>query len=241
MELGWIRKRGRLPGRGTFGDPRDVFIRRVVRSKSFCDVGGLWGTTQEKVTVAAEAGAARLAIIDVTPLGSELWQAFDERLESTGVTGVECISADIASTEVDPFQVVHCSGVIYHAPNPIEMLAALRRIAIEHLVLTSVVFPPEIRNRAGTISFSPGQALFVPHLDEHERSTLQLHMRDVGLSGAGGLDIPVQRWSLDDHAPWWWLFTASVLHRMIAVAGFEVVDEAPYWDGKAHVFLARSA
>ena len=31
-------------------DLRDDYIRRVVRGRSFADVGGLWGTVNEKVS-----------------------------------------------------------------------------------------------------------------------------------------------------------------------------------------------
>ena len=32
-------------------DPRDRFIHRVTAGRSFVDVGGLWGTINERVTV----------------------------------------------------------------------------------------------------------------------------------------------------------------------------------------------
>lgn len=222
-------------------DPRDVFIQRVVAGKSFCDVGGLWGTTSEKVSVAAGAGASRLAMLDIAREGSELWQAFDERLTDEGISreDVDHITADI--TSVDPanrFDVVHCSGVIYHVPDPVQTLAAVRRLTAEYLVLASVVAPPEIRNSAGTITFAPGQALFLPHLDDRALTVLKVHLSEGGVR-AVGIDIPEHRWSLDDYAPWWWLFTTSALRQMLVVVGFQVIDDAPYWGGKTHVFLAR--
>ena len=46
-------------------DYRDDFIARVVRGKSFVDVGGLWGTVSEKVSVAHAAGAAQREVMNV--------------------------------------------------------------------------------------------------------------------------------------------------------------------------------
>jgi len=38
-------------------DPRDLYIAQVIAGKTFVDVGGLWGTVNEKVSVAYQAGA----------------------------------------------------------------------------------------------------------------------------------------------------------------------------------------
>ena len=48
-------------------DVRDTYIRQVVAGKSFADVGGLWGTVNEKVSVAHAYGARALTMIDVSP------------------------------------------------------------------------------------------------------------------------------------------------------------------------------
>ena len=37
-------------------DVRDTYIRQVVAGKSFADIGGLWGTVNEKVSVAHTHG-----------------------------------------------------------------------------------------------------------------------------------------------------------------------------------------
>ena len=40
-------------------DVRDTYISQVVAGKSFADVGGLWGTVNEKVSVAHTHGRMR--------------------------------------------------------------------------------------------------------------------------------------------------------------------------------------
>ena len=112
-------------------DVRDTYIGQVVAGKSFADIGGLWGTVNEKVSVAHAHGARGLAMIDVSPTDSELWALFDERRRTLRLPAVECVSADILTlVEADPcpqFDVVHCSGVLYHMPEPMQFLRALRK------------------------------------------------------------------------------------------------------------------
>ena len=67
-------------------DPRDAFIARVVRGKSFADVGGLWGTVNEKVSVAHAAGAASLAMVDISEWGDR-WNEFETRRRQLGASG----------------------------------------------------------------------------------------------------------------------------------------------------------
>ncbi len=222
-------------------DPRDDFIARVVQGKSFCDVGGLWGTVSEKVSVAHAAGARRLTMIDITPPDEELWQAFRARLDAMGIHDVECISADITASVPQRFDIVHCSGVIYHVPNPLGLLTALREMTSEHLILSSAIAPAKIRNASGAISFKPGQTVFVPYLDRATFAVLQRHFNDQSITTAVGISSPAETWRVDDYAPWWWLLTPSLIRQMLLVAQFEIVDEAAGWNGNAHVFLARCA
>jgi hypothetical protein len=50
------------------GEPiSEQWIAASVQGKSFAEVGGLWGTVNERVTVAARCGAAETAMIDVIP------------------------------------------------------------------------------------------------------------------------------------------------------------------------------
>jgi len=60
-------------------DLRDDYIGKVVKGKSFADVGGLWVVVNEKVSVAHLHGANELAMIDVSPRGHELWGLFENR------------------------------------------------------------------------------------------------------------------------------------------------------------------
>ena len=136
-------------------DVRDTYISQVVAGKSFADVGGLWGTVNEKVSVAHAHGARGLTMVDVSPRDSELWELFDERRRTLRVPAVECVSADILTlVEGDPcpqFDVVHCSGVLYHMPEPMQFLRALRKITREALVLTSAITATRVEGAEGVL------------------------------------------------------------------------------------------
>ncbi|WP_407525533.1 hypothetical protein [Methylobacterium oryzisoli] len=46
-------------------DHRNDVIAKIVQGKSFAEVGGLWGLVNEKVSVAHDAGATDLCMIDI--------------------------------------------------------------------------------------------------------------------------------------------------------------------------------
>src|SRR4029450_5303038 len=102
---------------------RKEWIERIVPGRTFAEVGGLWGTVNEQVTVAAKGGAREVTMIDIACDSTNLWERFRERCKQEGVEDYRCIRADInepGTTErVGVFEVVHCSGVIYHCPDPL--------------------------------------------------------------------------------------------------------------------------
>lgn len=224
-------------------DPRDLYIAQVVAGKTFVDMGGLWGTVNEKVTVAAKAGAASTAMLDITPLDRPLWQAFRERCASLGVLDCQLLSASIdepgLEKKVGQFDVVHCSGVLYHCPNPLYTLSQLARLSREYLILTTTVIPPRICTSRGTIVVPPGGALFIPYLPDDQMEILKEHWEAGGVSGAIGITEQPSTWRVEDYAPWWWLFPVATVRQLIMAAGFDVLEDCSFWDGKAHSFLAR--
>lgn len=216
-------------------DARDEYIRRTVRGRSFADIGGLWGTVNEKVSVAHAAGAAELTMIDITVEGGELWKLFEQRMRTAGISGYRCVSTDICAVQDQRFDVVHCSGVLYHHPNPQTLLAALRRATGEHLVLSSAVTRSVIENRHGRYEIPPSGVILVPALNDAERAILGAYWKEVGAE-AHGITAPA-RFHPSDFGPWWWLPTATAMGAMARAAGFDIVDHAPIWGGNAHTYL----
>jgi SAM-dependent methyltransferase len=222
-----------------FSDLRDAYIARVVSGRTFAEVGGLWGTVNEKVSVAHQHGATSLAMIDVTPAGGELWIKFRERMAELRVPNVHEICGDICQvTNADvagPFDVVHCSGVLYHHPNPLVMLAALRRITRKHLVLTSAVTQTVIENEYGRYEIPPSGVLFVPALSEKEREIMKTYWQKQGVSALGLTEGC--EYSVDEFAPWWWLPTPTAMAAMCGTVGFKMEDGGPTWGGNSYTLL----
>lgn len=222
-------------------DPRDVYIQRVVRGKSFVDVGGLWGTVNEKVSVAHTAGAQSVAMIDVTPLGHELWQAFEKRRQALQVPEVECVSGDVQrlveSAGDFQFDVVHCSGVLYHLPDPFRLLVALRKLTREYLILTSAITATRIDSAQGVLEVPQASALFVPALYGREREIVREYWQRFVGNAALGLTSEIATWDPDDFGPWWWLPTAVALTALCETCGFRCEATALTWNDNASVQL----
>src|ERR1043166_7665281 len=220
-------------------DCRDVYIARVVPGKTFAEVGGLWGTVHEKISVAHGRGATALTMVDITPESGELWTKFRTRMAEMAIGEVRCLSRDIChltSRDVlEPFDVVHCSGVLYHHPNPLVMLAALRRITREHLVLTSAVTQSVIENENGRYEIPPSGVIFVPALDDRERAIMKNYWQSHGVTALGLTERC--DFNIESFAPWWWLPTPTTMTAMCRAAGFTLRDSGPTWGGNSHTLL----
>jgi len=218
-------------------DIRDRFIARVVKGKSFADVGGLWGVVNEKVSVAHAAGAASVSMVDITPKGAELWQHFEERMKDSGISEYGCLPGNICEFRDTVFDVVHCSGVLYHHPSPMMILDALHRVTREHLVLTSAITQETIKNELGTYRVAPSGTIFIPALDAGERAILGRYWEDAGAE-IDGIHHAAE-FSVDEFGPWWWLPTGYSLLAMCRAAGFDVLDEGHAWNDNAYTLLLR--
>jgi SAM-dependent methyltransferase len=225
------------------GDPRDAFIARTVEGQSFADVGGLWGLTNEKVSVAHAAGASSVTMIDRVDLGDGLWEELRARLTIAGVDDIRCISADVLELGEDPapprFDVVHSSGVLYHLPDPVRFLQSLRRLTRKRVVLSSSVTGRRVRSRAGTLEMPASGMIFVPALAGKELAVVRAYWDEV-VQGAAAVGINREaEWDPSDYTPWWWLPTIEALEALCRASGFVVEDGAPSWGGNAHTLLLR--
>lgn len=219
------------------------WIAEVVKGKTFADVGGLWGTVNERVTVAAKAGAAKTAMIDMQPLNNDLWKKFYDRCVTENVGCDKNIEANIDDPEfpkiVGDYDVVHCSGVIYHCPNPLYTVSQLSKITNDILILGSTAIPANINNDKGKLIVETGGGLFVPALNSYQREVAAEYFKEVGALNIVGIDPSLQNsWSLEDYSPWWWLYTRECIAGLLRVCGFKVEDTCDDWGGKSAYFLA---
>ncbi|MEG3971326.1 tetratricopeptide repeat protein [Microcoleus sp. T2B6] len=222
-------------------DIRDRYIARVAKGKTFAEVGGLWGTVSEKVSVASKYGAVSLTMIDAMPASLQWWQDFHDRMTSLNIANYHCINQDITQIQLadigEPYDVTHCAGVLYHHPHPLQILVALRQITREHLVFTSVITQEVIENELGRYEIPASGVMFIPALDDAERALLTAYWRPyinnnqlIGITEKAVFDM-------NDFAPCWWLPTATALEAMCEVAGFKVLDKGLTWNNNALTLL----
>ncbi len=229
---------------------RESWIAAVASGSSFAEVGGLWGVVNEQVTVAAAAGATDLTMIDIAPEGGpeDLWGAFESRLEEHGVAGVRCIHGSVDDhalvDKVGSFDAVHCSGVLYHCPEPLRTLRNLCALVRGTLILGTATMPETVATSAGAISVEPGTALLVPAMTDSQRVILGEWLRENGAPFAYGVNHAVgEEWDLqregwNPYEAWWWFFTRDYVSALLEAAGFDVRNVASYWNGRATLYMA---
>lgn len=228
-------------------DQKDRWIETRVAGKSFMDIGGLWGTRNEKVSVALKADARKATMADIAPFDHQLWRDFDAHCRQRNASGYGRAHLDIVEPPLEysdlVHDVVHCSGIIYHVPDPYRMLANLYKLTGDYLILTSMVVPERVENGFGGMDFPADRATFIPSLCESTRAIVATHFNGLGLS-VGAINRPLDepwRWpdGTPNYGPWWWLMSPAFLRGLVEVAGFIVEDECWSWEDRSYSFLAR--
>jgi 2-polyprenyl-3-methyl-5-hydroxy-6-metoxy-1,4-benzoquinol methylase len=218
---------------------KNDWIREKVKGKTFADVGGLWGTVNERVSVAEKSGASHATMIDIAKEKTDLWEKFSKRCNELNVNNYTCISADITNENdlatLEKYDVVHCSGILYHLQDPMILLNNLHTITNEYLMLGSTTIPESIA------SINNG-AYFIPALNEEQKTFFKNYFREQKIDAIG------INWEQDFQwynnrkpcfPPWWWLFTKSYVERLLMFCGFEIVESYESWPNKAHMFLCK--
>ncbi|WP_029352597.1 hypothetical protein [Bosea sp. 117] len=227
-----------------------IFQNRLIRAHvpglSFVDIGGLWGTVNEKVTVAMDAGASAATMADILPFSHELWGRFDARAAELGFSGYGRRNVNLDSPDVHErlgtFDVVHCSGIIYHAPSPVHTLDRLASVTRRYLLLGSMVVPERVENEVGAIDFSGGQTLFIPAVNERKRAIMSEHFRLSGIEIMHFNRAESEPFRVDgkaNYGPWWWLYAPSTMIGMLEASNFRVLDHSPEWGGRSHYFFCE--
>jgi hypothetical protein len=182
----------------------------------------MWGVHGEVAFLAEEAGAERVVLFDGMDPSAEF--AAEHARRDSAVRYVQGdLHDEVGITEIGTFDVVWCTGVIYHSPNPCQQIEHLSRLTKERLVLGTHVIPE--------LPFLANACLFLPGLPQSVRAAFA--------SRLGG-KAPLL-WGLttdfDDtpgmgYANCWWVMSPSALDSMLKVAAFEVLEassDSPYW------------
>jgi SAM-dependent methyltransferase len=176
--------------------PREELIGRFAADRSFLDVGCMWSVHGALCFAAEDAGASAVTGLDVMAATPE----FEAERERRG-SSVRFVQGDIHDPGVvEPHDVVWCSGVLYHAPNPVLTLQRLRAVTRETLLLATEVLP-ERRRR-------PRAAVFAPEPGTHPAHT-------EPFDPARG------------YVGWWWGLSPSAVLAMLDATGFSVTETFP--------------
>jgi SAM-dependent methyltransferase len=165
---------------------------------------------------AEEVGATAVTGLDLMP-ASEQFESEHSRRGSS----VRFLQGDVHDErtirEVGVHDVVWCSGVLYHCPNPVHSLECLRRITRETLVLRNATVPE--------VAAADQAGVFFPGLPEPARRAYDRAYTAVGGEATRvGLTTPFD--PAQGYANWWWGLTPSALAGMLAATGFAVEETA---------------
>ena len=217
--------------------PRDELIRRHAPGRTFADVGAMWGIDGELSFLAEDSGATAVTAVDMHP-ASEKFEAERKRRNSK----VRYVQGDLHDPatieEVGKHEVVFCAGVLYHAPNPLHTLEALRGMTSDTLILLTATIP-EVPGIEGACVFYPGMSeagrrAYVPASPGPRLGITHDFVPD------GSADAELGAGHSGTYDNWWWGITPSALNGMLVAAGFEVIESGSEpFDGRAIARVVR--
>jgi hypothetical protein len=204
-------------------------VERLAPGRSFLDLGGMWGVDGEIAFRAERAGATKVVLFD----GMDPSDEFQAKHRDAG-SGIVYVQGDLHDPDdVRPqgtFDVVWCTGVIYHSPNPYLQLTHLRALTDQWLVLGSEVIP-EVPGIENACIFYPGRS----------QPSEQAFARAYGEAAPTypGTTHPFDESPLMGYANMWWGLSPSAVRSMLRYSGFHVREEFAYsW--RSRDFLAEA-
>ena len=212
-----------------------MWVENLVKDKTFADVGGLWNTINEKVTVASLAGAHEVTMIDLMHNKSHWWDKFDEKCKNHNVVCNNKVSIYINDLSlldrVGTFDVVHSAGVLYHCPNPIHTLNQFYSITNDYLILGTTRVPSDFDDARFPIDVPSGGLLLSEVLSEEQK---QICMEFYGLNKSdifydGRIDEFIQYRGKINTNPWWYFFTDEYIEHILKICGFNILEKEYYW------------
>ncbi|MEK7596881.1 MAG: methyltransferase domain-containing protein [Patescibacteria group bacterium] len=183
-------------------------VKKYSPGKSFADVGALWGVNGLYSFIAEESGARKVVAVDIYPESPKFIEEKRRRNSKVGFVQGD-IHQSSTTVAIGVCDVVLCSGVLYHTPDPIHLLTRLRAIAGQTLILNTASIPevPGIQN----------MAVYYPFLSESQR---KIWNRKMGSQMA--ITVPYD--SAEGYGNWFWGMTPSLIESMLKCAGFEVKE-----------------
>ena len=226
-------------------DPIDQWLLELVPGRSFVDIGGIgMDSCNERVTLAAKAGASVYKMADIRPGDHFEWENFRSICRQRDVSDVvEIDGVDIRNREslarIGRCDIVHSTGILYHVPSPAEVLWNLRSITGRYLITNTVTFPGQVTNEYGTVELPHGGVLFGAALTDEERRVLSKHYHDKfgwtvdQTAPRPGEAPPGIEWIEDGEFtcwPYWYLYTDHAFRCLLTLCRLNVLEEWKWAD-----------
>jgi hypothetical protein len=208
-------RRALTPGREDWWSARLDLVRRYAPGRSFADIGTMWGIHGKVAFLAEECGATSVSAVDAMEPTPE-FEAEHARRDSK----VRYVHADLhdepwVMEQVGRHDVVWCTGVIYHTPDPFGQIEVLRRITGSILVLGTHTIPEIPGIEQGCV--------FYPGLGAASRTAYASPHRNQDLIALGTEFDERPEHKYDNY---WWGMSPSAVRAMVTNAGFEVIHSS---------------
>lgn len=210
-----LRRKVGKPPADDWHQRRERWIAEHAEGRSFVDIGGLFNDGANAFR-AEDAGASAVTIFDVGDIEFAFDYAAEHERRGSKIRYVQGdLHDDVSIEQVGPHDLVWCTGVLYHTPNPVHQLMQLREITRELLFLGTHTIPE--------VPGVPQACLYYPYLPKDARTALaRAHWNSEGYLGVGP---PIDERPMLGYANFWWGITPSALRAMLATARFEIVEE----------------
>ena len=167
----------------------------------------MWSVDGAVAFLAEEVGATAVTGVDLMPPTERYAEEHARRSSAMRFVHGDLHDPSVVA-QTGAHDVVWCSGVLYHAPNPLLTLSRLRQLTGELLILSTEALP-ELPGTSGGCVFYPG-------LDDRGRRAYT----SVQAARRVGITEPFDPTAGFEN--WWWGITPSALRGMLVASGFRV-------------------
>lgn len=189
-------------------DIKHKLISEYTKDKSFIDVGCMWGVHGYFSFLAEEYGAKSVVAFDIFEPTEEFNKAHSSKnskikFKQGDINSKDCIN------DLGKFDVVYCTGLLYHVPDPVFTLSRLREICNDVLILGTAVIPEMNGIQNG--------AVYYPYLSESQRNIWRTNQ-------GSQLAITEPFDPAQGYGNWIWGFSSSCLESMLRSSGFSILE-----------------